>query len=146
MCKGNFRVFCTRSSRCPTLLSSALIALWPSDSGWRYCADAVDTSAARGQRLVPKNTWPLAFLLTVASYGTVLSEPASEQQAGHSNPLFSVHMGLHCHIPWNTTLAHRLDVPVFTDTAVVYLFVLMKRNIMHLWPQQRWWVKLLKAH
>lgn len=91
--------FCTRSFRSSALLSSALIALWPSDSGWRYCADAVDTSAARGQRLVPKNTWPLAFLQTVASHGAVLSEPASEQQAGHSNPLFSVHMGLHCHIP-----------------------------------------------
>lgn len=53
--------------------------------------DVVDTSAVRGQRLVPKNTQPLAFLLTVASHETVLSELASEQQAGHSNPLFSAY-------------------------------------------------------
>ncbi len=57
--------------------------------------DVVDTSAVRGQILVPKNTRPLAFLLTVASHGTVLSGPASEQQAGHSNPLFSAYRFSH---------------------------------------------------
>lgn len=68
-----------------------LLCAPPPNNGCHCCVDVVDTSAVRGQRLVPKNTRPLAFLLIVASHGTVLSEPASEQQAGHSIPLFSAY-------------------------------------------------------
>lgn len=64
-------------------------ALRPADNGRHYHAYVVDRSAVGGHRRLPKNTRPLAFLLTVASHGTVLSEPASEQQAGHSNPPFA---------------------------------------------------------
>lgn len=81
----------TETSHICTFFTPVLFALWPPDNGCHCCVDVVDTSAVRGQRLVPKNTRPLAFLLTVASHGTVLSEPASEQQAGHSIPLFSAY-------------------------------------------------------
>lgn len=73
------------------ILHPSIICFVASDNGYHCCVDVVDTSAVRGQRLVPKNTRPLAFLLIVASHGTVLSEPASEQQAGHSIPLFSAY-------------------------------------------------------
>lgn len=111
-CHCNFSLFFT-------FLSTALFALWSPDNGSHYCVDVVDSSAGRGQRLGPKNTQPLAFLLTVASHGTVLSAPASEQQAGHSipSPLLCMHMGLRFHEPWNTTLACRLILCVADTTS-----------------------------
>lgn len=81
------------------------------------CADVVDTSAVIGRRQVPKNTQPLAFLLTVASHGTVLSEPASEQQAGHIIPVFSAYAWA-CLFTYTHT--HSCVVAVYLHTKVCY--------------------------
>lgn len=117
-------------------------ALRPADNGRHYHAYVVDRSAVGGHRRLPKNTRPLAFLLTVASHGTVLSEPASEQQAGHSNPPFAsmrAHGG-------RVFTQHETRHRALADSTVLFFSLpvctLMKRDIMHLWPQ----LYLLEAH
>lgn len=123
----------------PVRLTPAF-ALRPADNRWHYHAYVVDRIAVGGHRRLPKNTRPSALLLTVASHGRVLSEPASEQQAGHPNPPFA---SLHTHAGRVFT-QHERRHRALADFFFFFSPVCpsMKRDMMHLWPQRC----LLEAH